>query len=144
MRDDAKTKMMSTVSHSDLTTSIESFRHPLGQYLTSLNLPVQNVLASVTERKKVIESLASAIEAIPYGDRQKAHYLTKFTVAVSMGLFDGALNYLWDETILALRRLVQSFDLQYFYAVAEQISPRAKKLELADELPAISDHDLLE
>lgn len=44
-------------------------------------------------------------------ERQRAYYLTKFTVAIAVGLFDGALNYLWDETISSLRRLVSRVDL---------------------------------
>lgn len=61
-----------------------------------------------------------------------------------MGLFDGALTFLWDKTIKALGRLIVSFDLQYFYNVAESISPKYKNLHSSEDIEAISAHDLLE
>jgi hypothetical protein len=77
-------------------------------------------------------------------ERVKAIYLSKFTVAITVGLFDGALNFLWDETVKALRRLIISFDLEYFYNVAETISPRYRNLVVEEDLEVISEHDLLE
>ena len=131
-------------SPTELSKSIDSFSYPLAQYLGSLGLPIENVLYSIEERKKIINSLEQALDILPIDDRAKAYYLTKFTVAVSVGLFDGALNYLWDETIGALRRLVLKFDLQYFFAVAEKVSSRYRNLSSPDHLDQIQDHDLLE
>lgn len=127
-----------------LSKSIDSFNYPLAQYLGALGLPVDNVLYSISERKKVIDSLEKALDILPIDERTRAFYLTKFTVAVSVGLFDGALNYLWDETIGALRRLVLKFDLQYFFSIAEKVSSRYKNLSSPGDLDQIQDHDLLE
>ena len=70
--------------------------------------------------------------------------MSKFTVSIAVGLFDGALTFLWNETIRGLGRLIVSFDLQYFYKVAESISHKYKNLNSPEDLEAISSHDLLE
>ncbi|MBK6771260.1 MAG: hypothetical protein IPG78_03775 [Ignavibacteria bacterium] len=127
-----------------IETSIAAFNQPLANLLQHIGLPTENFLSPIEERRKVIYALESTIEILSLEDRQKATYLSKFTVAVSVGLFDGALNFLWDEAIKALRRLVTSFDLQYFLNVAQNINNKYKNLTSADDLDAIGDHDLLE
>lgn len=127
-----------------IETSIAAFNEPLANLLAHIGLPTENILSPIEERRKIIFALESTIEILPIEDREKATYLSKFTVAVSVGLFDGALNFLWDETIKALRRLVVNFDLQYFLNVAQTINAKYKNLNTADDLEALGDHDLLE
>lgn len=127
-----------------IETSIAAFNQPLANLLTHIGLPTENILSPIEERRKVIFALESTIEILPIDEREKSVYLSKFTVAVSVGLFDGALNFLWDETIKALRRLVSDFDLQYFLNVAQTINSKYKNLNSVDDLEAIGDHDLLE
>ncbi len=125
-------------------TSIAEFNQPLSELLIHVGLPTENVLQPIEERRKVIFSLESALEVLPYDQREKAYYLSKFTVAVTVGLFDGALAFLWDETIKALRQLIIKFDLEYFYSVAGELASRYKKLNREEDLEAISDYDLLD
>jgi len=127
-----------------IETSIAAFNQPLANLLEHIGLPTENILSPIEERRKVIYALESTIEILPIEERLKSTYLSKFTVAVSVGLFDGALNFLWDETIKALRRLASSFDLQYFLVVAQTINNRYKNLNSVDDLEGIGDHDLLE
>jgi hypothetical protein len=131
-------------TRTEFTTSIEAFNRPLAGFLADAGLPTSNILAPLEERRNVIESLANALEVLPYDERQKATYLSRFTVAVSVGLFDGALNYLWNETVAALRRLVSKVDLSYFFSVSGQINVRYAALATADDLTEISEHDMLE
>ncbi len=128
----------------DLQKSIEGFNEPLAKYIQELGLPTQEVLYPIDERKNVINALEEALSILPLEQREKSYYLTKFAVAIAVGLFDGAINYLWDETIAALRRLVFKFDLDYFFSIAEKISSRHKNLHTEDDLDQIGDHDLLE
>lgn len=128
----------------DLERSITALSQPLAGWLTELGLPTENVLAPVEERRKVAVGLESALEILEDVDREKAHYLSKFTVAVAVGLFDGALNYVWNETIGALRKLVSRTDLAYFFSVAEKVNSRNRGLASEEDLEAIQDHDLLE
>ncbi len=125
-------------------TSIAAFNQPLANLLTHIGLPTENILSPIEERRKVIFALESTLEILPIEDRIKATYLSKFTVAISVGLFDGALNFLWDETIKALRRLIANFDLQYFLGVAHTTNSKYKNLTTFEDLEAIGDHDLLE
>ena len=76
--------------------------------------------------------------------RNKSDYLTKFIVAGAVGLFDGALNFLWDEIIRTLREKIIQYDLAYFYSIAEQINFQYKKLSSPEDLEVISDYDLLQ
>lgn len=127
-----------------IETSIAAFNQPLANLLTHIGLPTENILSPIEERRKVIFALESTIEILPLEERLKSIYLSKFTVAVSVGLFDGALTFLWDETIKALRRLIADFDLQYFLNVAQTINSKYKNLNTIEDLEAIGDHDLLE
>lgn len=129
---------------SELEKSISSFSPSIANFLTEVGLPTENILSSVDERKKVIFALAEALSILPIEEREKATYLTKFTVAIAVGLFDGALNYLWDETISSLRRLAAKFDLEYFFSIAEKVSSRNKNFSTTDDLDRVDDHDLLE
>lgn len=127
-----------------IDSSIAEFNQPLSNLLEHLSLPTQDVLVPIEERRKVIFSLESTLEILPYEQRKKAYYLSKFTVAITVGLFDGALTFLWDETIKALRKLITNFDLEYFFSVAGELASRYKRLNGEEDLEAISDYDLLE
>ena len=129
---------------SELSQPIDDLHYQLENYLSHVGLPIENVVVPIAERKKVITSLEESLSIIPVDERIKSHYLSKYTVAISVGLFDGALNYLWDETVRALRRLIIAFDLQYFYSIAEKISSRYKTLSKEEDIDQVSEHDLLE
>ncbi|QFQ76119.1 hypothetical protein [Vibrio harveyi] len=128
----------------ELVQPIGDLHEQLESYLVEVGLPVSNVVAPIPERKKVINALHEALEIIPIDKRKQSYYMSKFTVAISVGLFDGALNYLWNETIRALREFVINFDLQYFYSIAEKVGSRYKNLSRPDEISLVSEYDLLE
>ncbi|WP_437551575.1 hypothetical protein WME97_10180 [Sorangium sp. So ce367] len=127
-----------------LTTSVASLARPVADFLAYHDLPTENVLNPVDERKTVIDAFENAISVLPKAEREKAYYLSKFVVAISVGIFDAALSYLWDETILALRRLVEQTDLPYFFDVAEKSPSRRSRLITAEDLPRIDDAVLIE
>lgn len=125
-------------------TSIRALSEPLANFLVYVGLPTENIFSPIDERRRIICSLESVLEILPLDKRAKAEYLSKFVVSITVGLFDGALNFLWNETINALGRLIVEFDLEYFYNVAGTISPKYKNLHLEEDLEAVSAHDLLE
>lgn len=137
-------KEVIVIDSKELVSPISELNAQLEGYLQSIGLPIVDVVAPITERKKVISQLSDALDILPHSERAKAHYLSRFTIAIAAGLFDGALNYLWDETVRALRQQVISFDIQYFYSVAEKISSRYKSLSKPEEIDQVSEHDLLE
>ncbi|QAA30353.1 hypothetical protein [Clostridium manihotivorum] len=131
------------VSKDQLITSISDFNDPLTSYLTRLNLPIQGVLYPINERKKIINALEEALDILPIEEREKAVYLTRFTASVIAGLFDGAITYLWNETIKSLRKMVANFDLEFFYKISESINSRYKGLMSFEDLSIVSEYDLL-
>jgi len=135
-------------SESNNPTKIEenltALSYPLSDFLNHYDLPTDNIFAPIDERRKIITSLGSVLELLSIEKRQKAIYLSEFTISVSMGMFKGALTFLWDETVNALRKMVIDFDLHYFYSIAEGMSKRYKGLSKAEDIEAIQEHDLLE
>lgn len=135
---------LEVISNRELTNNIEQYNPTMLLYLKELNLPTNNVLTPIEERKKVINGMESAIANIPLQNRSEAFYLTNFVVSVASGQFNAALNCLWNETVLALRKVVIKFDLPYFFQMAEKINNRYKNLHSAEDLELIGEHDLLE
>jgi hypothetical protein len=87
----------------------------LCKYLTFNGLPTDNVLVELRERGTVLQNMPIIVEFLTSEQRDNAHYISKFIASCSVGLFDAALNYLWNETIVNLRNKVARFDLEYFY-----------------------------
>ena len=87
----------------EIQQNVDSFTYGLMRYLKSLGLPSQNVLTNVGERMRVLDNLHSVVESLDGNLRGNSIYISKFTAACSVGLFDAALNFIWDETIASLR-----------------------------------------
>jgi len=124
--------------------NLNAISYPLSNFLVHHNLPTENIFSPIEERRKIITALGSVLELLSIEKKKQANYLSKFTVSVSLGMFDGALAFLWDETIRSLRTMVIDFDLNYFYSIAENMSARYKGLSNAEDIEAISEYDLLE
>ena len=113
-------------------------------FLSSLGLPTENVLVDFGERRFVLQSMQQTLDVLPYDERAKAYYLSKFSVAIMVGLFDAALNFLWDETILALRRLATGIDLSYFFDTAEKREAYRSKLQTVEDIRLLDDFTLID
>jgi hypothetical protein len=140
----AEEKALVIVHTGELETSIQGLNAPLAAYLENLGLPTENVLVDFSHRKFVLQNVQSTIEILPYSERAKSYYLSKFSVAITVGLFDAALNFLWDETILALRRLAAQIDLSYFFDTAEKREAYRQKLQTTDDLDSLEDLVLID
>jgi len=86
MQNDQQGSLVPVSESTELEKSIDSFNLPLSNFIKELGLPTDNVLTPIEERKKVISSLGQALSILPINDREKSYYLTKFTVAISVGL----------------------------------------------------------
>lgn len=128
----------------ELETSIQGFNDPLAGYLSHLGLPTEKVLVDFGERRFVLQSLQQTLDVLPYDERAKAFYLSKFCVAIMVGLFDAALNFLWDEAILALRRLAANIDLSYFFDTAEKREAYRSRLQSEEDLRLLDDLTLID
>ena len=94
---------------------------------------LEGIFIGFDERLSVLQNFGAAITKLDADHRARSMYLSKFMAAVGAGLFDAALNYLWDETISELRRRVVGYDLSYFFDIAVQSPERRKQLKGEDD-----------
>ena len=127
----------------DVKTLVAEFEHAMLLELSKIGLPSAGVLVGIEERRSVFANFASAIALIDESSRSRSLYLSKFLAAVGAGLFDAALNYLWDETVSELRRRVAAYDLAYFFDVAVTSPERRRQLKSEDDLYRVEDQELI-
>jgi hypothetical protein len=140
--------MVDQIDSSDLVVrpsydvQLREFEEGLLGFLNQQGLPTQSILVSVKERVRVFKNIEDVMALIGEEKKQQSIYISKFVAAAASGLFDAALNYLWDETISELRQRVAHYDLSYFYDNA--VSPeKRKKLNDADDLNKLDDSELI-
>ena len=97
MDDKNITTLVTKVDSTNVQTTLEQISTPLTEFVKYNGLPINNVLATNEEKSKLFMTFSSAIDSLPIEEREKSEYLTKFVIASAVGLFDGALNYLWNE-----------------------------------------------
>jgi hypothetical protein len=125
------------------TAAIDRFSDDFQNYLVNLGLPATNVLAAVDERSKIIRNLPELVATLSDDQREGAMYMSKFIAACGAGLFDAALNFLWDEVVVRLRSRVAQFDLGYFLDTAVPDPQQRKQFKTEDDLRSLSDDALI-
>jgi len=131
------------VTPKQLAARAQTLTRDLSTFLAELELPVNDVLVPVSERRQVINNMESAIEPLDSDRRPTALYISKFVAAAAAGLFDAALNYLWDETIRNLREKVARFDLDYFFDTVLTDPTTRTKFKDASDLEKLDDWQLV-
>jgi len=131
------------VTPDPISTALDTFTTGLCSYLATLGLPTEDVLVPMPERGRVVGNLPHVVDRVPQELRAESMYVSKFAAACAAGLFDAALNYLWDETVANLRAKAARFDLQYFYDSAVQDSRRRGDFQSEDDLAKLADYDLV-
>ncbi|WP_221642240.1 hypothetical protein [Listeria booriae] len=126
----------------NIQASITGVDDKVNQVLSHLGLPTENVVVEVRERIKIFKNLEDIMNDIQV-DKSSMLYLSKFIHAVTDGLFDAALNYLWDALIHELRTRVINYDVEYFYDLVESESSKRDKLSGENDLVKIQDSVLL-
>jgi len=127
----------------EISTGVDYFTTALENYLNELGLPIEKVLVAIPERQRVINNLPIVIAAIDIDRRHRSLYLSKFIAACGAGLFDAALNFIWDETVVSLRTKVARFDLEYFYDSVITDPTRREKLKDESDLSKIEEWELI-
>jgi hypothetical protein len=124
-------------------TGVDQFTQQLTTYLDHLKLPSTGVLVPAEERRKVIKLLPDVVGLLSEDARNSAYYVSKFVAACGVGLFDAALNFLWDETVADLRKKVARFDLEYFYDSLFTDPDRRKEFSTEEHLVNLDDWKLI-
>lgn len=89
------------------------------------------MLASNDEKQIIAANIQPAIMKIPSDQRRNATYLSKFVSSVAIGRFDSALNDLWNEVVIQLRKSVILYGIDIFLTLlfpqkTEMITPMKK------------------
>lgn len=96
---------------------------------TALGIP-RTVLASDEEIEYAWQNLPRELRDIPPALR--GELIARMCVAVSTGLFDGAMNYVWNAAILQLRTKVRNFGLPIVAQIIRRDFEEKHLLELQD------------
>lgn len=113
------------------------------ELLISMGLPSENIIASIEERENIMNMLPSLIQKLPSEQKRNATYLSRFVAGAAIGLFDAALNYVWDEVVVNLRRKIMYYGIDIFFdnAVGTKVRDQYKSEE---DLTGIKDKTMLD
>jgi hypothetical protein len=126
-----------------IAATVAGFDTGLTRYLEDLGLPADNVLVQISERRKVLCNVPAITDDLSGAQREKSLYVSKFVAACAAGLFDAALNFLWNETVTNLRRKVAAFDLTYFFDSTIIDPKRRATFRNEDDLIKLDDWELM-
>lgn len=101
----------------------------LEQLTSALGIP-RELLASDEEITYAWRDLPRELRQIPVDSR--GELIAKMCVAVSTGLFDGAINYVWNASILHLRDKVRNFGLPVVAQILQRDFEEKNLMELQD------------
>lgn len=114
------------------------------EFLQSIGLPHDNIIADQSQRSIINSNLAGLIDAMPAEAKRDARYLSKFVVGAGMGLFDYSLNSVWNEVVLNLRRKASFYGIDIFFDAAVGGSKNRDFYSTEDDLPSLKDSVLLD
>jgi len=100
--------LTSTPEEPELPSLPQQILPALAELTDALGIP-REVLASDREIAYAWQDLPRELAEIP--PKLRGELIARMCVAVSTGLFDGAINYAWNATILHLRQMVREFGL---------------------------------
>ena len=129
--------------HTEIAPAVESFDTQLTSYLDHMGLPKDNVLVPFNRRSPVFQNMPLVLNSLTDEQKSVAAYISKFAAACAVGLFDAALNYLWNETIRNLREKVARFDIDYFFDSVVSDSNRRSHLKSETDLDKLDDWELI-
>jgi hypothetical protein len=101
----------------------------IDQLVQALGIP-RNALASAEEIEYAWRDLPRELREIPEDLRDEL--IARMCVAVSTGLFDGAINYIWNAAVLHLRNKIRIFGLPIVAQIRQNDFEENQLLELQD------------
>jgi len=111
--------------------------------LDKLGLPSNNIIAEAKERQIIVQNLPNYIDSLPTNVKNDARYLSKFVVGAAFGLFDYALNSVWNEVVITLRRKAIAYGIDIFFDSAVGGDLRGE-YKTEEDLAGIKDTVLLD
>lgn len=109
-----------------------------------MGLPHDNILADPAERSIIASNLPSYLQPLPAEVKRDARYLSKFVIGAGSGLFDYALNAIWNEVVIDLRKKAALYGLDIFFDAAVGGNKTREFYKTEDDLAALKDSVLLD
>ncbi|MDR3196851.1 MAG: hypothetical protein LBU34_03180 [Planctomycetaceae bacterium] len=134
-----------TKNNNELVPALETVESQLVHLLKTNSLPHDNIFVNLEERATVFAVIPNIIQKLLRQSPMivsESVYLSKMLAACASGLFDAALNYLWDETVIQLRKRVSQYDLEFFYDSTIGGDKR-DRFKTEDDLQNLPDSDLI-
>lgn len=131
------------VPKEEYALQLQNFESSFLDAVKHYGLPSEGIFVSVTQRATVFRNIEDALANLDIDQRSSSIYISKFLAATAAGLFDAALNYLWDETIQEIRKRVIQYDVSYFYDNATHEEKR-KKLNGPEDIVKLDDAELIQ
>lgn len=131
------------VGPGSVMTDLQRFESVVRGQLAEVGLPSGEVFVDVDERHTMLANVPGVLARLDETTLGRSYYISKMIAAAAVGLFDAALNYLWDELVNELRRRVAGFDLKYFYDIAAGSSDLRRHLKDESDLSKVEDVSLL-
>jgi hypothetical protein len=114
------------------------------EFLTSVGLPADNIIATAAEREVIGNNLPAFIEGLAPEIKKDARYLSKFVVGAGYGLFDYSLNSIWNEVVIDLRQKALFYGLDIFFDAAVGGGTNRHMYSTEADLGSIKDSVLLD
>ena len=116
----------------------------LVDFLRDVGLPHDNIMADPSERAIIAGNLPGYLKSLPAEVKRDARYLSKFVIGAGSGLFDYALNAIWNEVVVDLRKKAFLYGLDIFFDAAVGGSKTREFYKSEDDLSALKDAVLLD
>lgn len=133
---------MSNINKFENGELIENQVQKITEFLDILGLPSDNIIADNSQREIIGSNLPSYIAKLPAEIKHDARYLSKFIVGAGFGLFDYALNSVWNEVVLSLRTKAITYGIEIFFDKAVGGTNRTAYIN-ENDLPGLKDSVLL-
>jgi hypothetical protein len=135
---------MSNIVPSTSTSLADPQTQRLVDFLRDVGLPYENIIAEPSERAIIAQNLAGYLQALPAEVKRDARYLSKFVIGAGTGLFDYALNSIWNEVVIDLRKKASLYGLDIFFDAAVGGSKTREFYKSEEDLAALKDAVLLD
>lgn len=111
--------------------------------LAKAGLPGEGLFTDVGERHAMLAAMSATLAGLDEETLAHSQYISKMIAAAAVGLFDAALNYLWDELVDELRRRVLRHGVDAFYDAVAGTGRFRGHLRDESDLIKVDDIDLV-
>ncbi|KJS39381.1 MAG: hypothetical protein VR70_08060 [Rhodospirillaceae bacterium BRH_c57] len=136
--------MNTAVTVSGSNSLLDPQAQRLVDFLRDVGLPYENIMAAPKERSIIAANLPAYLQSLPAEVKRDARYLSKFVIGAGSGLFDYALNAIWNEVVVDLRKKASLYGLDIFFDAAVGGNKTREFYKTADDLAALKDAVLLD